>query len=94
VLITQKSRLCGTYEGEMPELAHNDLVGGDMVYNVRQVVEGELPITHTPPKYQLASKKARGDLFLQDCLVGCIYFQKYMPVLTHRARTRKMTRKI
>lgn len=92
VSITQKSRLCGSHEGELPELATIDLVGGDMVYNVRQVAAGEMPITHTPPKYQLASKKARGDLFLQDCLVGCIYFQKYIPVFSRRVHTRKHTR--
>lgn len=90
--ITQKSRQCGTHEGEMIELSQFDLVGGDMVYNVRQVVEGETPITHTPPKYQLASKKARGDLFLQDCLAGCIYFQKYIPTLVRHSRTRKHAR--
>ena len=80
--ITQKSRLCVTEDTmrEMPELRDYDLVGGKMVYNVRQVYHGTSePIAHTPPKYQLASKKARGDLFLQDHLVGCVYFQKYLP---------------
>lgn len=75
ITITQTSRLCEKPDEEIPEIEEYDIIMGNMVANPRQVKwEGHVPRTHTPPKRQFVSKSARGDVFLQDCLAGCIYF--------------------
>jgi hypothetical protein len=75
IAITQQSRMCEETDDEIPDIEEYDIIMGNMVANPRQVKwEGQSPRTHTPPKSQFVSKTARGDVFLQDCLAGCIYF--------------------
>jgi hypothetical protein len=76
--IVTKSRLCTPKPilNELIELREIDLVYGKMLANPTNVENGEHPLTHNPPKFQLASKTTMGDRFLQECLVGSIVFQK------------------
>lgn len=74
ITITQQSRLCENPDEEIPEIEEYDIIMGNMVANPRQIKDGYVPRTHTPAKRQFVSKSARGDVFLQDCLAGCIYF--------------------
>ncbi len=80
VTITKKSRMCvPKFYKELKELRGIDLVYGAMVYNPTEVHDGlEKPVTHDPPKFQLASRTDKGDTFLYDHMVGAIFFQKWM----------------
>jgi len=73
--ITRQSRMCQQKINEIPELNRCHMVYGPMVYNVKSAEKGETPITHTPPKLQLASKNNRADEFLQKHILGCIFFE-------------------
>lgn len=83
---------------ELPEIRGIDFLYGNMVANVADIhSHGADPIPHDPPKTQLASKTARGDIFLQQHLVGCLFFQKHIaagrenttPRSTNRTRRRR-----
>jgi len=88
-IVTGKSRRCSDPTIELPELRGYDMVFGNMVANANRAHNGETPVTHRPPKTQLCSKKERGDAFLQERIVGILYFQKHVP----RTRaTRRATR--
>jgi hypothetical protein len=74
-----KSRHCvrlEPHEVNIPEIAHYDLVYGDMLANPQQVLENKQPRTHKPPKKQLASKSYNADRFLHDCIVGIFVYSK------------------
>ena len=88
-LVTGKSRQCANSTIELPELRGYDMVFGNMVANANSAHNGETPVTHRPPKTQLCSKKARGDLFLQEHIAGILYFQKHVP---RRRATRRAAR--
>ena len=45
-----------------------------MVANVEDIEYGARPETHKPPKLQLVSKTRKGDQYLQDNIIKCIYF--------------------
>jgi hypothetical protein len=75
--VTKQSRLCTNRYLELSEISSYDLLFGNMVANPKQIIEkGAEPLTHNPPKTQLVSKHKKGDIFLQDHLIGCIYFRK------------------
>ncbi len=80
VAVTKKSRMCvPKIYNELRELRGIDLVYGPMVYNPIEVHDSlEKPITHNPPKFQLASKTDKGDKFLYEHMIGAIFFQKWM----------------
>jgi hypothetical protein len=88
-LVTGKSRRCSDPTIELPELRGYDMVFGNMVANANRAHNGETPVTHRPPKTQLCSKKERGDSFLQEHIVGILYFQKHVP---RRRATRRAAR--
>jgi hypothetical protein len=80
VAVTQESRRCRQESREVRSVMYSDLLYGDMVSNPALVKESnQLPKTHKPPKKQIASKTTTGDKFLNTCLIGCMYFQKYFP---------------
>lgn len=87
--VTTKARMCEQRVLELPEILNCDLVFGNMVANPEDVKKGGVPLTHTPPKTQLVSKRIHGDLFLQDHCIGCIYFQKCVPSHTNTTRKNK-----
>jgi hypothetical protein len=70
------SRKCKYPTITAKEIRGYDIIGGDMLENVKNVKNGQEPLTHVKPKYQIASKTTAGDQFLQNCLTGCLYFQK------------------
>lgn len=80
ITITKKSRTCvPKFYNELKELRGVDLVYGAMVYNPIEVHDFlEKPITHDPPKFQLASKTDTADTFLYEHMIGAIFFQKWM----------------
>ena len=54
-----------------------DLLYGNMVSNPIAVKEcRELPKPHVPSKQQLVGRTDTAERFLQNCLMGCFYFQK------------------
>lgn len=57
---------------EIPEIREYDFIYGNMAANVN----GITPMTHDPPKKQLASKTNAGDKYLQEKMIGCIFYQK------------------
>jgi len=74
-----KSRKCVKLkigEKNISEITNYDLIYGDMLANPQPVVQGADPVAHTPPKKQLASKSDAADKFLQECIVGCLFFKK------------------
>ena len=77
-----QSRLCTTNclpdDQNIPEVDAYDFIFGDMLKNSSAIKKKKQtdPITHTPPKKQLVSKTNRGDIFLQECIVGCIFYNK------------------
>jgi hypothetical protein len=76
---TIKSRKCIKldYDAiEISEIESYDLVYGNMVANPSFVKKGSIPLAHKPPKKQLASKSEAADRFLQECIVGCLFFNK------------------
>jgi hypothetical protein len=73
--ITRQSRMCQQQINEIPELNRCHLVYGPMVYNVKSAEKGRTPITHTPPKMQLASRDDVSDRYLQQHILGCIFFE-------------------
>jgi hypothetical protein len=75
--VVKESRLCiGT--NEVAEIRGDDFLYGSMLANPSAVRDGlEEPVEHAVPKKQLVSRSRRADAFLQGCIVGCIYFQKY-----------------
>lgn len=78
-----KSRKCVKLkisETNISEVSNHDFVYGDMLANPQSVVNGANPMAHNPPKKQLASKTDIGDKFLQDCIVGCLFFQKNLEI--------------
>lgn len=78
---------------EIPEIRNYDFLYGNMVANVRDMFAYDAdPLPHDPPKTQLASKTVRGDLFLQVHLVGCLFFQKYIP--SNEERNGNRTRRV
>lgn len=78
--VTKESRECLQKEYEIGTIQKYDLLYGDMVSNPRQVKKDHiLPVPHYPPKTQLVGRSDVTDQFLHDCLVGCVYFQKYVP---------------
>jgi hypothetical protein len=89
--VTQEARRCVPHPAqirdrtvpEIDSIRRYDFLYGEMVANTEDVFRRRaLPSTHTPPKTQLTSKSRKGDLFLQDHLVACLFFQKHMPVPT------------
>jgi hypothetical protein len=72
--ITHISRKCKPQPLELAQLRGYDFVYGPMVANVEQIEDGARPEPHRPPKLQLVSKSAKGDVYLQDRIVQCIYF--------------------
>lgn len=55
-----------------------DFVYGPMVANPNDVKNGHAtPKTHHPPKFQLASKRDKGDDFLSENHVGTLFFKRY-----------------
>jgi hypothetical protein len=100
--VTQEARRCvkdrdRLREGQIPEIAsirRFDFLFGNMVANVNDVrYNNTLPSTHTPPKTQLTSKTRRGDMFLQEHILGCLFFQKYLPTATNRYSGTNRTRR-
>jgi hypothetical protein len=78
--VTKESRECLQKKYEVSAIKHYDLIYGDMVKNTYDVKMGyEMPVPHDPPKTQLVGRSSAADPFLHDCLVGCLYFQKYVP---------------
>jgi hypothetical protein len=78
---------------EIPEIRGFDFLYGNMVANVSDIrLYGADPIPHDPPKTQLASKTTRGDIFLQEHLVGCLFFQKHIDVNRGEATARSTNR--
>jgi hypothetical protein len=73
--LTKQARECKESQ-ELRPLRSIDLLYGNMVSNPTTVEHGGDPMTHSPPKKQLASKTDAGDRYIHSCLVGCIYFQK------------------
>ena len=75
--VVKESRRCiGT--NEVAEIRGDDFLYGSMVANPQGVRDGlEEPVEHAVPKKQLVSRSRRADAFLQGCIAGCIYFQKY-----------------
>jgi hypothetical protein len=74
-----KSRQCVSledYEYNISEVEDYDLIYGNMLANPQRVLEGGKPMTHKPPKKQLASKSDDSDRFLQKHIVGCFFFNK------------------
>jgi hypothetical protein len=77
-----QSRICNTIDipedQNIPQVQGYDFIFGDILKNSISIKKGKttLPIPHDPPKKQLASKTNRGDIFLQNCIVGCIFFNK------------------
>ena len=79
IQVTKDSRECKDKINELVTIRDIDLLYGNMVSNAIQVSDGlELPKTHNPPKKQLVSKTDRGDKFIRNCLIGCVFFQKYV----------------
>ncbi len=76
--VVTESRKCSTDIHKRMDIDNVDLVYGPMLANPPDVRHGAEPKIHTPPKYQLASKSGRGCEFLQTCIVGCLFFQKYI----------------
>ena len=72
--VTHASRKCIQQERELEQLRGYDFVYGHMVANVEDINIGSRPEPHTPPKLQLVSKSAKGDVYLQEHIVKCIYF--------------------
>jgi hypothetical protein len=76
--VTKESRECVYQDREVKLIEDIDLVFGNMVENPEKVrLHQELPMPHSPPKKQLAGLTDVAERFLYECLVGCIYFQKY-----------------
>lgn len=71
------SRKCKYPTLSAPQIRGYDIVVGQMLANPQEVKMGYDPISHRIPKYQVASKTDNGDRFLQSCIRGCLYFQKY-----------------
>jgi hypothetical protein len=79
--ITKESRECKTLAPEIRPLRGYDLLYGDMVRNTYNVRTGiNTPKPHHPPKKQLVGKTDKADEFLHRSLVGCVFFQKYIPL--------------
>jgi hypothetical protein len=72
--VTHASRRCKKQPLELEQLLGYDFVYGNMVGNVGDIEHGIRPEPHTPAKLQLVSKSAKGDVYLQDHIVKCIYF--------------------
>jgi hypothetical protein len=78
IYVTKKSRECEDINKEIDRIRNYDLLYGDMVSNPNDVNQHKkIPKTHNPPKQQLVGKTDKAEKFLQRCLVGCVYFQKY-----------------
>ena len=76
--IVRESRECKQRQYEIKSIRVYDFIYGDMVSNPDAVKHGtEIPKKHNPPKIQLVGRSDRADRFLEQCIVGCIYFQKY-----------------
>jgi hypothetical protein len=92
VSLTGESRRCIRPNGheandyyELPEIENYDYVYGHMVANAFDVHKyGVEPVSHDPPKTQLASKTTQGDMFLHAHLAGCLFFQKHIPPMSNR----------
>jgi hypothetical protein len=76
--VVTESRKCSTDIHKRMDIDNVDLVYGPMLANPPDVRHGAEPKIHTPPKYQLASKSGCGCEFLHTCIVGCLFFQKYI----------------
>lgn len=79
--ITKESRMCSNPIPalESRALRGYDLLYGNMVRNTYNTRMGlNVPKTHHPPKKQLVGKTEKADEFLHRCLVGCVFFQKYI----------------
>ena len=75
--VVRESRRCIGIN-EVAEIRGDDFLYGSMVANPQGVRDGlEEPAEHAVPKKQLVSRSRRADAFLQGCIAGCIYFQKY-----------------
>ena len=73
--VTHTSRRCKEKDSrELAQLRGYDFVYGPMVANVEDIEYGARPETHKPPKLQLVSKTRKGDQYLQDNIIKCIYF--------------------
>lgn len=72
--VTYISRKCKKQPLELEQLSGYDFVYGDMVGNLEDIEFGIRPEPHTPAKLQLVSKSAKGDVYLQEHIVKCIYF--------------------
>jgi hypothetical protein len=73
--ITRESRMCTQKIDEISEIRDCHMVYGDMVYNVEETKAGAQPLTHRVPKRQLASKDDVSDRYLQQHILGCIFFE-------------------
>jgi hypothetical protein len=71
------SRKCSNDIHKRLTVDNVDLVFGPMLANPSDVRNGAEPKMHKPVKYQLVSKSGNGCSFLQTCIVGCVFFQKY-----------------
>lgn len=76
VQVTSHSRQCED-KFDLKIIKSIDLLYGDMVQNATDVRKGGYPVPHSPVKKQLVSKTDVGDAFVHNCLVGCVYFQKF-----------------
>jgi hypothetical protein len=63
---------------ELPEVRIYDYIFGNMVANVSATSKGKEPFAHKPPKKQIASKTTKGDQYLQERMIGCVFYQKFM----------------
>jgi hypothetical protein len=63
---------------ELPEIRDFDFVLGAMVANIYADYKKTKPSMHKPPKKQLASKTKEGDQYLQERMIGCVFYQKFM----------------
>jgi len=78
--VTKESRECAQQTMEIKKIRGYDLIDGNMVSNAHDIFHKIAePITHVPPKRQIVAKSDVADRFLQECLIGCVYFQKYKP---------------
>lgn len=61
----------------MIEIDNYDFVYGNICNNPNDVVmKGRSPTFHIPLKQQLVSKTNIGDTYLQESMIGCIFFKK------------------
>ena len=75
--VTYAARQCRNKRKELEMVKPHAILTGYMVQNPNGVkFRNEIPRTHTPPKFQLVSRRDIGDEYLQKRIVGCFFFQR------------------